>query len=488
MKIQTIQGSWDDSCTTSNSLTQNAAKKPFVRDVIEYADARTLSTMIVSGARTPWDLRTGDTTAIKTKIGKIPDGKAIGDQAMRYKVQGRIQKKSAVIAQVGTTTADGYFILTMKDSQLYPGQMVKFYRDHFYARVSGNPTKVSGGYNYTFHNPNELFVSATHLHPIGESFAFGAYTSYGEASLRGYSRSFFPSEFIQHMTTQRKGMSLTGDALTDVTWYVAGDTKGWKYTKEIQLRIQFMMENEHAKWDGTSSMKNSAGELLSRSLEIDPGTGKEIVRGDGVLPLIEGGNEHFGSGADGKSTIDDVTDMMKTLEKRSNKTSNNYWYMVTGTDGYAHYQNLFRDYWVNQLGGNVTHSGSSSGSVGGGDIEVGQNFDTFNINGNKVILCKNVAWDDEEKWYERGSNGELIRGNMAVFLDPGSISSPNIEIVTKGAYGINRSMVEAYLNGLTGADGQVLHSVDAIAYEMLKQDMINIYNTTSCGIINMSPN
>ena len=487
MKIQTIQGKWDDTCTTSNNITENALKKPFLREIMEYAEPRMLSTLIVSGAKTPWDLRNGDTEAVKTKIGKIPDGQLIGDQAMRYKVQGRIQQKTVVLAQVGTTSPDGTFVLRMKDSYLYPGQMVKFYQDYFYARVMGAPTRVAGGWNYTFFNPNTLFDSTIHLHPTGESYAFGAFTSYSEGSLRGYSRSHFPSEFINHMTTQRKSYGLTGDALTDVTWYIADGSKGWRYSKEIQLRLQFMMENEHAKWDGQSSMRDSAGNLLPRSSEVDPETGFEIIRGDGVIPQIQGGNEHYGSASNGKATIDDLQDMMKTLEKRSNSVYGKLWYVITGTDGYTHLQGLLRDYWVNNMGGRSTN-GSSTQAIGGENIPVGGNFDTFNFGGNQLIAVKHPGWDDQEKWYERGSDGELLRGNMLLFVDPGTTERPNMEIITKGAYGLNRSLVEAYINGLTGGTEKPLHSVDAVSYELLKQDMIVMYNTASSGIIHQSPN
>jgi len=484
MKIQTIQGKWDDTCTTSNNLTENAMKKPVLREIMEYADGRALSTLIVSGATSPWDLRKGDTDAIKTKIGKIPDGQQIGDNGMRYKVMGRIQAPSIVVAQVGSTNSDGTFVLTMKDQQLYPGQMVKFYRDNFYARVTGQPVPAAGGFNYTFRNGNELFDANVHLHPYGEKLAFGAYTSYSEASLRGYSRSFYPSEFINHMTIQRKTVAITGSALTDVIWYQAEGVKGWRYEKEVQAKLQFMMENEHAKWDGQTNMKNADGSLRSSSGEIDPETGYEIVRGDGVLPQIEGGNDAFGSGPEGLQTIDDVRDMMKQLEKRTNQTNGATWYVVTGTDGFYHAQELLRDYHVNYMGGRMTSS--PNGQEGGPDIEVGANFNTFNIAGNKLIFVKNVGWDDPYKWFEVNNYNKSTRGHMWMFLYPGQLDRPNIEIISKGAYGINRSMVEAYLNGLTGGTEKPLHSVDAVSYEMLKEDMIVIYNTMACGISKVS--
>ena len=54
----------------------------------------------------------------------------------------------------------------------------------------------------------------------------------------------------------------------------------------------------------------------------------------------------------------------------------------------------------------------------------------------------------------------------------------------KGAYGSNRTMVSAYLNGLTGLKkGNVVSSVDGLEFHMLKQDGIFIYNTRTCGIV-----
>jgi len=138
------------------------------------------------------------------------------------------------------------------------------------------------------------------------------------------------------------------------------------------------------------------------------------------------------------------------------------------------------------MGGRTT--GSPTNNMGGPDIPVGGNFDTFNIAGNQLIFVKNAGWDNPEKWFETSSYGHKVRENMYLFLDPGSIQAPNIEILTKGAYGINRSMVETYINGLTGGSEKPLHSVDAVSFEMLKQDMIVVYNAMTCGIIHISPN
>ena len=94
-----------------------------------------------------------------------------------------------------------------------------------------------------------------------------------------------------------------------------------------------------------------------------------------------------------------------------------------------------------------------------------------------------------KRWSQRGSDGKLLQSSLMIFLDMGTVAGrANIEILTKGAYGINRSMVSAYLNGMTGDNRDVVSPTDAIEFNMLKEDGIFIYNTMSCGIIYKSPN
>jgi len=94
-------------------------------------------------------------------------------------------------------------------------------------------------------------------------------------------------------------------------------------------------------------------------------------------------------------------------------------------------------------------------------------------------------WDDEERWTERGADGKILQSSQMVFMDMSAVQGmPNMEILTKGQYGVNRAMVSAYLEGLTGRSGNIVSSVDAVEFNMLKQDGIFIYNTSSCGIIN----
>jgi hypothetical protein len=233
-------------------------------------------------------------------------------------------------------------------------------------------------------------------------------------------------------------------------------------------------------------MKNADGTAKDRSLLIDPNTGNEVITGDGVVPQIEGINEIEGSGSNGEATIDDINDMMTTLEKRSNAYEGKVWYIVTGTDGFRTFQDLMEDKAANKFTVHINNNGSMA--AGGPELSVGYNFKTYNYAGNQCILIKHPMFDDEQRFTSRGKDGKILQSSQMIFLDMSPADGiPNIEIKAKGAYGINRTLQSHYLNGVTGMNlGSVVSGSDTLEYHMLKEDGIFVYNTRSCGIINKS--
>jgi hypothetical protein len=487
-RIQTRVGKFTETCVTENNLTENQLKKPIVRDFLEYADKRMISTLLVSGAVGPYGVG-----YVPTKLGKVDDSKLIGNNAYQFDIMGRIQRASVIKYQVGSTSSDGTFQLAMEDNYLVPGMNVLFHGAGFQARVQGAPTGSAGNYIYTFKSPDgTVFAWDTHVSPQGATkTCFGGYTSYGEKSMRGYGRSHTPDQFIVHMTTQRKSIGITGDAATDVIWYdyVSAEgkgtkTMGWRWEQERQAKAQFLMENEFQKWDGLSSMKNDDGTLRVKSRLQDPETGLDIVQGDGVNKQLEGGNEAFGSGSNGDWTYDDVSDMLTTLRKKSNMVEGSIYVGVTGIDGMRIAQREFPAAASAQQGIQLQQMVNQSNEVGGAKPAIGFNFNTFNFNGDTLVLIEHPLFSDADRYTAKAADGRILKSKEITILTMEVDGRRNVDIMSKGAYGINRSMVEGYLNGLTGINqGTMISEEDAIRFAMLKQDMIVVYNTTVCGRI-----
>lgn len=489
-KIQIKRGRWNETCVTSSNLTEAQLKKPIIRDFLEHADKRMISTLLVSGAVGPYGIG-----YVSTKLGKIDDNvKKIGSNAYQFDIMGRIQAASVINAQVGATESDGTFRLSMQDNYLYPGMNVLFHGAGFQARVKSAPTGGPGNYIYTFQSPDgTAFSWATHVAGQGSTkTCFGGYTSYGEKSMRGYGRSHTPDSFIQHVTTQRKTVGITGDGATDVLWYEyegeQASAKGWRFEQERQAKAQFLMENEFQKWDGKSSMKNDDGTLRVRSRIQDEETGLDITQGDGVLEQLYGGNELSGGGTNGNWTGDDIRDMLSTIRKQSNMIDGNVIVGVTGEDGMALAQTEFPLLAGNQNVQMVQILGQEK-TPGGAKVDVGFNFQVFNVDGSQVVLIKHPMFDDSSRYTERGSDNKLLKSSQVVFMTMEVDGRKNVDIMSKGAYGIDRSMVESYLNGMTGINmGAVLSEEDAIKYAMLKQDLAVVYNTKACGVLSKSAN
>lgn len=486
-RITINQGTFtEDTCTINNDLIRNQANKPAIRNMLEYANRRALTTLLVSGAVTPYGVENPEKT-------KIPDvktkGTGIGSNAYRFDVMGRIEKASEIIKQVGATSADGTFQLLMRDKHLVPGMNAFFYTGRFTARVMGFPTgSPAQGYLYTFQSTGgDIFSYATHVAPqAGTKTCAGGFTSYSEKSLRGYGRSKFPDTFMNHMTIQRKTCAISGGAASNILWYEyaneKGMSRGWMYQELAQAQATFVMENEREKWFGVSTMKNTDGSARQISRIIDNETGLEVVQGDGWEEQVAGGNVGYGTGLNGQWTEDDLSDMMKQLEKKSDKVSGLVWVGVTGTDGYANGQKVLANLAGNQNINFVTKV-EQDGKPGGPTVDVGYNFGQFRVNGNTLILVKHPMFDDELFFPEKGADGQSILSSTLFLMNVGSGSNMNMEVLCKEANGINREMVTAQYNGLTGASGTSLSEEDAMKYAMLKEDLMVIYNTQECGII-----
>ncbi len=483
--IQIRQEFFSGTCVTDADLIANQMKYPAIRPLLEYVDKRMLTTLLTSGAITPYGVG-----FVPTKIGQVDASKKIGNNAYQFDVQGRIQKASTILSQVGASGADGSFTLIMNDRTLVEGMVALFYGNGFQARVMGQPAGSPGNYVYNFQSPDAtVFSWTTHVSgQPGTKTCFGGHTEYGEGSLRGYGSSHFPETFIQHTTIQRKTTAITGDAASRVLWIDYEGSKGksswWMYAQLAQAKAQFAMEDEYQKWFGISTMKTSTGQLRTTPTLTDS-NGLPIVAGDGVLAQISGGNELFGSGVNGEATYNDITDMMSLLEQKSDQVNNNSWVCVTGTDGYANAQ-LQMIGLNNSQGTTVFQQVNQTSAIGGAKVNIGYTYESFNVNGNMVTFVKHPMFDDAQRFPKRGVDGKLLQSSEMVFLNLGYEGRKNLEILSVGANGVDRSMVVGTINGMTGSAEMVLSEEDAKKYSMLMQQLIVIYNTGTCGIIHKS--
>lgn len=499
MKIKIYHGSVSEGDANEYHLVSNHLLDPTanIDRVIMYAEQRHLMTLLTSGARDSRYTAPGFTPkggdSIQTKIKPIPQAEMVSSNAWSYKIMGRIQKAVEVLGSAvvgtslpGTTNKGGQFKLYLKDNYLTPGMNAVFYNGE-HARVMGRPIGYGDKYLYSFEcYPGKSFDWNTWIGTqIGRKTIFGGYTTFGERSRRGYGMFHYPDRFIQHTTKQRKSISLSGDVnANQVIWYELGSSKGFVYEAEAQMRAQFLLEDEYRLWWGESTMRDSYGNLLTRPSMQDE-EGNDIVAGDGYIKQIVGANDMDASGADGTPTYDDFRDMVKQIKKKKNRISGNTYVVVTGTDGMAAAHDIAASRY--NVGMPLVQIADKNNTVGGQDIAVGYNFKTLNIAGEQLIFVENPMLDDEEKFPRRLSNGNLASSMTFYFMDMDVDDNGrmNVEIRARGRAGVNRNIVYLWENGMTG-EGKAENPVDAKAFHMLKETLLAVYNTRSCGIMKPS--
>jgi hypothetical protein len=488
-QINIVQGTYGPTCTDENDLIRNQALKPEIRKWLEYKNRRYIMTLLTDGAVTPYGIN--PETSKKPKfVDNV--GKGIGNKAYRFDVIGRIETNAVILSQVGASATGGGFQLLMQENYLYEGAIVVF-NSRLQARVTDNGNgSTSAGFVYSFQTVDgTTFSFATDVQgQSGTYTCMKMHTSYGEGSLRGYSRDKKPDVFVNHTTIQRATATITGDADSDILWYeysnAAGMARGWMYTKVQQLKAIMSVDDERHKLFGVSSMKNTDGSLRTTSaLGNDPETGYPIVQGDGFEQQVNGNNILYGSGTDGQPTADDFEDIMQTMQLGSNQVDEIEWYGICGTAAYANVQRVAPTISGNQ-GTQLFQTIVQSEQAGGVKVGTGSNFMRLNLNGNSTTFIKHTLFDDSRMFTALDAQGSPDMSSTIFFIGmakAGSGDGATMEILHKQANGLSRKMVDADYIGLTGKSGFVQSEQDANKYACLKQDMLVVYNTSLCGII-----
>lgn len=496
MKIQITYGSVSEGDAQEYHLVSNHLIDPTknIDKVIMYAEQRYLMTLLTSGARAGRYTAPGVTPSggdtVQTKIHPIPQNEMVSANAWSYKIMGRIQKASEIIGTsaigkpiAATTTKGGVFKLALKDNYITP-EMVCVFPNGAHAKVITRPVGSHDYYIYTFETfPGQTFDFASWVGFMpGKKTVFGGYTSFGERSQRGYGRFHYPDRYIQHTTKQRKSISLSGDVnANEVIWYEINEAKGFVYEAEAQARTQFLLEDEYRLWEAQSTMRDQFGNLLARPSMVDE-YGQDVVAGDGWIRQIEGANDLETSGPGGMPTYEDFEDMIRTLKKKKTRISGNQWVVVTGADGMAAANNIAASRY--NSGMPLVQLVKQTDKAGGAEPTTGYNFKKLNIAGEQLTFVENPMMDDEMKFPARLSNGKLRKSLTFYFmdLDVDERGRTNVEIRARGRSGVNRNLVYMWDNGMTG-EGKPTNPVDAKDFHMLKETLLAVYQTNTCGIM-----
>ena len=147
----------------------------------------------------------------------------------------------------------------------------------------------------------------------------------------------------------------------------------------------------------------------------------------------------------------------------------------------------------------VAPSGSmTGGSMKGvkGDVHLGANFASYSALGNKITVAYCPVFDDPHLHSAAGGtnpfgDNRLKESSKMVFLDFGKTNGvSNIDLITKGAEGINRSFVKKYVAGMINPYDKnsmmAANADDKFECHIMSESGIVVRNPLSCGILSVA--
>lgn len=498
MEIKITTGSKLD---TSNIMHQHlvfqhlANPKSGWDGLIMYAERRYLFTLLVSGLSNPeqraygFTPTKGDKAAIKTMVKPIPEGELVDNLYWKFSVMGKVARSTRVIRAIGQPTKSsaskgGTFTLEVADGTI-KHQMNVFFPNGKIARVMYTPRPTGTGSFYCDFEcyPGDEFSWASWM--LGKNSIYGSFSTVGERSREGYTNFFFPDSYINHVTKQRIGFTISGDAETQgIVWYETEGKKGFTYVAETIARRTFLLQDDDQKFHGISTMRDSFGNLLSTPSMYDE-KGDPIVAGDGWIEQIRGYNEFIASGSDGMPTEDDLYDMVTSLDEGRDHDSDEPWIVITGAPGMKAAKEVARKININD---NIQYTMSldpNSTEFGGQKVSTGINMIIINIGGKQVRFVENPQFNNREKYPWLDGQGRSVMNSTWFFMDRSNLPNgrQSVEIRARGGNGRNRNLIYGLFAGMTGGPDKPLHPGDFSSFQMFKENMTCVYRPKANGII-----
>tara|TARA_R100001129_G_scaffold178137_2_gene153633 strand:- start:1823 stop:3325 length:1503 start_codon:yes stop_codon:yes gene_type:complete len=500
MSVITSTGTYGRGTTAANALNANLLQYPEI--------ARTLISLYPRYSM----------TYLLERTRRFAAEKVLGDSSYEWKVMNRLNRKT-MIQTVGTNAS------ASAGGALAAGEKATGIK--FEASSGGGAEDTlnkfdvirfpSGGTALVISDPStnayelEAITAVTAAdNTVGNVVGrIGSAFPYGSTGAEVGENFAYPDTYKNFMTIMRKKCTITGKDATDVTWIENNGQRLWYFTKEQQMMDQFMYEQELQRWYGQTSVATAATNYSATNTDIlgeavtgtyDDGSTRSaytttnggMTIGDGVLEQISSSNQ--ASYSAGTLTEDIITEFIGKISLNAQGAEGNEWVVFTGTEGRIAFHKAMKDMIVAPAGSMT--GGSMADIQAGSDISLGGNFTSYYALGNKITIAYCPVFDDPHvHGATAGTNSfgdnRLKESMKMVFMDFGTTSGvSNVELITKGAGGINRSLVKKYIGGMVNPydtkSMMAANGDDRFQCHVLSESGIIVRNPLSCGILSAS--
>jgi hypothetical protein len=403
--------------------------------------------------------------------GRFAKEELIGDSAFKWSILGRLNRPSTCTGvSAGTGASHATFTVELYENYLNPNDVVRF-KDGTQAIVIGELVASAGGFTATLKlQTNDATASLDSANVAAGETINTAGSVFEEASNKGFENHVYPDWYVNYLTTSRKAKSISGTALTDVTWIENNGQRLWYFTDQNLVMEEYLYQLELSRWYGRSTMDANGASKVSDA------NGKALIAGDGLLAQIDSANSDTYTGT---LTEDILVDFLANLSLNTGK-KNNQWMVFTGTAGKVAFHRAMRD--LVFQGNSLIYDMDAAR-----DLELGVNYTTYNALGQKITLVHCPLFDDPNLHTDIDpASGYPKESFRMVFMDMGVTNGvSNVEVKVKGAGGVDRGMIVKYIPGMVNPFDQksmvASNSKDAFTCEILSESGLIVRNPLSCG-------
>lgn len=495
LKTQFMSAQWKDGTFTDQSqLAQLLLIEPELSDHLVYA-------FMNEGDGNKYGIIQGLTQGLG-RIGK-PDSnyKVLGNDEYKWALMGQETRavpitgvsSPAPAANVGQNFS--LFTVPLAEKYLTLGDTVLFgagMPDQQYARVMEEPYRQGSNWCYVFQimgNDPNAFVNPSYLQ-IGKEIGWIG-TAFEEGSEGGGMKTSSPMWFKNQMGIQRMAWGMTGSAKTAVMVLKFQTNKGrkalWMYRQQYDMLRQWNKMIEREIW---FSRYNRLGDETFANFGAN---GRIIKRGSGIEEQITGSNYYVTS----QLTEELLRHMLLDIQRCSGGAENVKRLLVTGAGGLVAFDDAMRRSLANTV--NIVDGSYFINKKDGNKLSFGSQFVTYKgFLNTEFTVVHHPMFDDTSIFTEiHPVTGFTMQSYKMYFLDFSDYDGEaNIQMVTRGAEGTKRSLVQWFTAGGSNPDFNGNTSVDMVMRSngfdgfmcyTLSECGIMIKNPLSCGIIHIIP-
>lgn len=344
--------------------------------------------------------------------------------------------------------------------ELRDGSTKIFVMDEYPVEVDSNKwaykVKLVSNKSGDFIDPALLAVDAE----VGFS-----YTMFPEMSETGYEKNQFPEWRTEYMTIQRMQYSISGSAkATKVYWVEHNGQMMWFKEQELEMMRRWAIARENQLLFGKPTID------ANETVFLKDVKGREIIGGSGVVEQGDPSLKYTYN----RLSVRTIETIMQNIQLLTNGNDSAEIAVQGGQAFVWDFDRLMRD---------VFKMNPEPLFVSAGDKERGvkSNFTRYSIGGVSIVVSWNKSIDAPWRPSENDIYGVNKRSKEAYFIAMGTImDSPNIELVTLGNGGDNRSFIKKEVPGMVSIDnsrgGITSNSVDGTQVQILCETGVKLEN------------